>query len=523
MICRLSMGALLAILATVNLACVAGPRFTKCPGDGGRAWMELDSEHYTLRTDLPPEEATQAMAYLEQTHAAMLASAWPSALRKEMVKVNVYVLADSSEFEGLFPRRLQAFFIRSDNEPTIVLHGRPGSWQRRFTGLSDATSSPLRHELAHHLSTYFLVRQPRWVSEGLAEFLETMQLSEDGRTATLGTPNLNAVSHMKTLLDAATRGALMEPWSIRDVLTWEQNSENDKDWQISARYSGSWLLVYWLYNTRPERFAKYQALLAQGSDPQASLRDTFPELFYKDFDSHLLEYLRSGSYQELTVKVPAVSMSFAERALEDSEVHAVRAKLAGLAAAMTEQQERAKTRVALAEAELAESVRLEPHGVLAFKEKLAAAPEAERPAIARATVEAHPDDSEAWLLLAATLRKDASLAKEREAAYQKALELAPRSARAANGLAWLYVTQRRYPEALPVAKRAVALAPWSPYILDTYAMAAAGTGACADARLAEQRAIDLLQEHPEPEFEKELRERLAAFGRQSCQPPAVEP
>ncbi len=54
MTCRLSRGALLAILATANLACVAGPRFTQCPGDGGRAWMELDSEHYALRTDLPP-------------------------------------------------------------------------------------------------------------------------------------------------------------------------------------------------------------------------------------------------------------------------------------------------------------------------------------------------------------------------------------------------------------------------------------------------------------------------------------
>jgi tetratricopeptide (TPR) repeat protein len=517
------MGALLAVLATLNLACVAGPRFTKCPGEGGRAWLELDSEHYTLRTDLPPEEATLAMTYLEQTRAAMLAAAWPGALRKEMVKVNVYVLADSAEFEGLFPRRVQAFFLKDDNEPTILLHGEPRSWQRRFTGLSDASSSPLRHELAHHLSTYFLLRQPRWLSEGLAEFLETMKLSEDGRTVVLGTPNLHAVSDMKTLLDASERGMLEEPWRIQDLLTWETTKEDDPDWKAAARYSGSWLLVHWLYNILPSRFAEYQAQLARGADPQAALRDSIPELYFKGVEADLLKYLRGGSYQEFTVQVPPVSGSFAERPLEHSEAHAIRAKLAALAAAMARQEERARTRAALAEAELAEALRLEPDGVLALQVKAEDAPPAERLDIARAAVKAHPDTAEAWLLLAAALPPIERAVAEREAAYKKALELSPRSARAANGLAWLYVTQQRFPEALPVARRAVALAPWSPDILDTYAMAAAGTGACAEARQAEQRAIDLLQENPEPELEKQLRSRLAAFGREPCQPPEVSP
>lgn len=516
----LATGVLLAILATFNLACVAGPRFTRCPGDGGRAWMELESENYTLRTDLPPEQANKAMVYLEQTRAAMLAAAWPGALRKEMTRVSVYVLADSSEFEGLFPRRVQALFLKDDNEPIIILHGEPGSWQRRFTGLSDASSSVLRHELAHHLSSYFLIRQPRWLAEGLAEFLETMTLSEDGRQAVLGTPNLHSVSNMKILLDAVQRG-VVEDWTLQDVLTWETTLESDPDWKVAARYSGSWLLVHWLYNTRSRSFTDYQLLLAQGSDPQTSLRDAIPELYFKNLEGYLLEYLKSGSYQELTVKVPVVSMSFTERPLEDAEAHAVRARLAVIAAAMAAQESHVRNRTVLAEAELTEALRLDPQGVLALQAKAREAPPAERLAIARSAVAAHPDESEAWLLLASALPRRESSVAEREAAFKKALELSPRSARAANGLAWLYVTQQRFPEALPVAKRAVALAPWSPNILDTYAMAAAGTGACAEARLAEQRAIDLLQEHPEPELEKTLRARLAAFGRESCQPPEV--
>ncbi|WP_163994873.1 DUF1570 domain-containing protein [Pyxidicoccus caerfyrddinensis] len=517
------MGALLGVLVVSNVACVAGPRFTRCPGEGGREWMELDSERYTLHTDLPADEARKAMGYLERTHVAILAAAWPAALRKEMVKVSVIVLADSSEFEGLFPRRLEAFFLKDDNEPVIVLHGSPDTWQRRFTGLSDISSSALKHELAHHLSTYVLIRQPRWLAEGLAQFLETLHLSEDGKTAVLGTPHLEATSQMKLLLDASERGLLRDDWTMSDVLAWDSSSESDTDLVMAGRYSGSWLLVHWLYNTRSEAFADYQAQLAQGDDPDSSLRATLPDLYARSLDSVLLEYLKRGSYQELTVQVPPVSSSFAERPLEDAEVHATRSKLAAMAAGMAEQQTRAQTREKLAKAELTEAIRLEPQGVLALRTKAAIAPEHERAGIARAAVAAHPDESAAWLLLATSLPRDAASRNEREEALRKALALAPRHVSAANRLAWMLVTEGRFAEALPIAKRAVSLAPWSPHVLDTYAMASAGVGACAEAILAERRAIDLLQEHRQPELEKVLRSRLAALGRESCQPPELEP
>jgi tetratricopeptide (TPR) repeat protein len=433
-----------------------------------------------------------------------------------MAKVSVYVFGDTGDFENLFPSRLAGFFTRDEDEPLIVLHGEPDSWQRRFTGRSEASSSTLKHELAHYLSSYFLLRQPRWLAEGLAQFLETLQLSEDGKTATLGTPHLDAVSGMKRLLEASQRGLLVEEYTVRNVFSWDKPSESYRDWEIASLYWGSWLVVHWLFNKQPEDFARYQLMLAQGADPDSTFKKMFPELLQPSFDNLMLKYLKKGSYEEFTLAVPTVALNFLERTLDDSEVHATRARLSALAAAIVE--EGRKERMALALAELDEALTLDPKSLMALSQKVARAPDNLKPALARAAVDAHPNESRAWVLLAQALREVESAKADREAAYKKAVELSSDNVSAANGLAWLYITQGRYEEAFPLAQRAVALAPWNSHILDTYAMAAAGLGRCPEAIRAEQRAIDLLAEHPDEEMEKVLRARLAAFSPTSCAP-----
>jgi Protein of unknown function (DUF1570) len=509
---------LLAFLVSSSTACL-GPRLAQCPAEGGKPWVELESDHFVLQTDLPPQEAEKGVAYLERTRAAMLAAAWPAALQLEMPRLTVHVLADPSQFERIFPRRVGGVFSRNGDEPFIVLAGPPDSWEQRFTGLSDTTSSTVKHELAHYLSSYFLLRQPRWLAEGLAQFLETLQLSKDGRTAVLGQPHLDAVSTMKILLDGVDRG-IIDDFTVQDIADWEGSSEDDADWEISGRYAGSWLLVHWMYNTQPKEFADLQMLLAQGDDPKRATKAVFPLLYTRAIHRTLLDYIQHGKYEELTVKVPVGAVGSSERTLEDAEVHAIRAKLVLLAAAMAEQGSEA--RLKLAEGEINEALRQDPQGVFALSEKMADAPADQRLPMARSAVEAHPDEQEAWIMLARALGKSEAARPEREAAYKKALELSPKSVRAANELAWHYVTLKRYEEAFPLAQRAASLAPWNSFVLDTYAMAAAGLGRCDDAILAEQRAIDLLQEHPNEELEKALRARLVAFSPSSCTPPPVE-
>jgi tetratricopeptide (TPR) repeat protein len=515
---RLVLGVLLAVLATSQMACVVGPRFTKCPGQGGRGWVQLESDHYTLRTDLPPEEARRAMSHLERTRVAMLAAMWPGALRREMTKLSVYVLQDPREFEGLYPRRVRAFFFKSDTEALIVLPGGPESWEYRFSGLSEASSSRLNHELAHFLSTYALARQPRWLSEGLAEYLETLRLSKDGSTAVVGTPNPASIYEMAGILDAVVDnpGLLKRDparaWSMQQrVLAWDRMQESgEEDRQIAYLYAGSWLLVHWLLNERPEAFARYLALMNEGVAPEAALRQALPGMESPALDSALLNYLRNRRYRERTVPVPPVGTGFIETVLEDAEVHAIRSKLAELGARLAWREPFITNRKKLAKAELDESLRLNPKGLPALTMQLRSASESERPDLARVAVEAHPEENEAWLLRASTQAEDPAA---QEASYKKALELEPKSFYAATGLAWLYVTQGRIPEALPLAQWAVQLAPWSTYALDTYALALAGGGACDEALRMEERALELISEDGDPELERILRERIEGLTR----------
>ncbi|ATB46688.1 DUF1570 domain-containing protein [Corallococcus macrosporus] len=507
----LAMGALLALLSTTQLACVVGPRFTTCPGEGGRPWVRLDSDHYTLHTDLPAEDARVAMRRLERTRTAILTAMWPQALGQQMTKLDVYVLQSPREFEGLFPRRVRAFFFRSDNEALIVLSGRPDTWRQPFNGFELASSSPLNHELAHYLSAYPLTRQPRWLSEGLAEYLETLRLSDDGRSAVVGAPHRHAIALMHSWLNAVQRG-LSQGWTMQRVLHWDRTLEaREKDKEVGANYAGSWLLVHWLLNERPQPFAEYLALLNQGVAPDQALTRALPELTSPSLDGLLYTYLRGRRFMERTVPVPPSGMAFIEEVLDDAQSHAVRARLAALGAHLAHREPFITNRKKVAKTELDEALRLNPTGLLALAAKLRSAPEAEHVAIGRSAVAAHPHESEAWLLLGKALRHELTAAREREAAYREALRLDPRNANAARELAWMFVTQGRNAEALPLARWAVTLAPWSPNALDTLALALAGSGACEEARQVEHRALEFIQEEGAPELERLLRERIAGL------------
>ncbi len=507
----LAMGALLALLSTTQMACVVGPRFTTCPGEGGRPWVRLDSDHYTLHTDLPAEEARDAMQKLERTRAAILVAMWPHALGQQMTKVDVYILQSAREFEGLYPHRVRAFFHRSDTEALIVLSGRPDTWDELFLGDSPSTSSPLNHELAHYLSAYTLARQPRWLSEGLAEYLETLRLSADGQTAVIGGAHRTAIANMHLVLDAVMRRAAFG-WTMQEVLDWDQALETrEKDREVGANYSGSWLLMHWLVNERAQPFADYMALINQGVALDEALARALPELKTEKLDAFLYAYLRKGRFKERTVSVPPIGLGFVEEVIDDAQVHAVRSKLAALGSALARREPFISNRRKVAQKELEEALRLNPTGLLALSAKLNGAPENQRVAIARDAVKAHPTETEAWRMLGSALRHAPGAEEERVAAYREALRLDPRSASAARELAWLFVTQGRAEEALPLARWAVTLAPWSPNALDTLAMALAGTGACEEALQTEQHALELIQEEGSPELEQTLQQRIAGL------------
>lgn len=129
----------------------------------------------------------------------------------------------------------------------------------------------------------------------------------------------------------------------------------------------------------------------------------------------------------------------------------------------------------------------------------------------RAILAEHSDSAIAWTNLGNTEVKLGDKAAA-EDSFRKAVAIDPESADALNNLAWLLYQEKRFDEAEPLARRAVAApAPDAWMRLDTLARIELARGACAEAAATWDRA---LQNVP-PESRAEI-SKAAADARKQC-------
>jgi tetratricopeptide (TPR) repeat protein len=480
---------------------------------GSTGWMEVRTEHVTLKTDLSPEQARRAALAVERTRAALLAAAWGGA-KLQAEPIEVVVFANQQDFLRYFGRNITGLFTHGEFPPTAFLYGPPDKWERRATLALEETTSVLKHELVHHLAAFVYRRQPRWFAEGLAQYLETLRISEDEKTATLGEVNLQAL--------AAYRAFRV---SIADVFAWGGKFDAQDETKTAGLYGKSWLLVHWLNNVHPEEFAKYQTLLQKGIDPDKAWKVAFPSLTNDDIEVQLHQYVDHGDYHYFVVPIASVGAISKERPLLSADVHAIRAK-AALTGGNTLVD--GSTQLADGQAELAAALADDPANVRASLMKLPLVKPEERPVLGRRATEAHPDDGLAWLLLADSLQGVPGGWDEQTQAYQKAIALLPDNPLAFNNLAWMYLQKGRAQEALPLAVSAVRLAPWESSMLYTLASALASVGRCSEALSVQTRAVDLLPETTSTKARAQYTARLTDFQKtcaqtQTAAPPAVAP
>lgn len=441
---------------------------------GGARWLELKSTHFVVETDLPEAEARQASDTLERTRAEIATAMGAPSLTSAPDDVRVTVLSDGVEFQDIFNRNVAGLFHHT-YPPRVVIYGHPDSWEKTV-GLGGPRFSVLRHELTHHLSVKALARQPRWFAEGLASFFETLERSPDGHSVILGKPNVPRLSGYHSVRSI----------TVRDALNWEQLTF-DNEGKLQGLYGLSWLMVHWLYNTHPTELAAFQQRLAAGEDPRRAWTEVFPDLAPEELDRQLEGYARHGDYQELSVPVPPVASTPEVRALSSADADAIRAELWAMGIGYGQPQ----LKLTRAHEYVDSALKQDPGDVRALRVAVALTKPDERRALARRATAAHPEDGRAWLLLGALLDRPDE-AQEKEAALQKAVQLAPEDAEAANALAWFDVNQGHGSQALPLAVRAAREAPGDAAIADTLAAAYAETHQCKKAIATEEQAIALL-------------------------------
>ncbi len=452
----------LAVALTV-VACAHGPRPIE-----PSAWRELKSEHFRLRTDLPAEDARQTMVALENVRAALL-SVWH---RDSGAPIAVVQLADRAEMAEYALPGVEGFATEDAfGDAMMVIHGAQDAAQQTF----------LKHELAHVTTSAVLVRNPRWVAEGLACYLETLRFDSTTQEATFGEADANRVRFLRSVrVDprAVMRAARdVERWSAQDQYAFE---------------STAWALVHWLVDTRPEAFDGMVRALATGVGGDAAFARAFPDLDDAAVARGVETWLTAAQPRTRRVPSRAFRGEIALRPLPAGEVYALLADLQRISPGYPRTAERSARMQSLLAMALAEDAGNPLALQLSGAGDAAAAPRL------------HPDDWRAWMVVAG---RDADPAQ----AVAKAAELAPDHPGVLGRLAWARLRAGDRNGALRYALRAVEIAPARAELLDTLAHIEAADGRCRDATDHEQRAVEALQDGAPPSTVRELRARQAVL------------
>ncbi len=299
----------------------------------------------------------------------------------------------------------------------------------------------------------------------------------------VGAVNVHALRHYN----------VFRTMSIANAFDWTEDMSMLSDAEAAGLYGVSWMFVHWLYNTRPEPFAKYQIELAKGTDPAKAWRIAFPGFDAEAAERELHNYSKRGDYQEFMLPLHSHSVTPVSATMSPADTHVARARILFTAAGFVKTSDR-KTRLAEARAEIATALALDATNAEAL-ELDSASPVVERLERVRRAAQAHPDDPRIVRLLGSLLLNHPGAdAAERERVNRRAVELDPLDPYGLNNLAWFFVRQKRPMDALPFALRAVKRAPQDAGVIDTYAMALFYAGRCQTAIEHERRALELMRD-----------------------------
>jgi Flp pilus assembly protein TadD len=476
-----------AVLAAMSLAgCAAGFR---CERSGGPPWRVLETDHFELVTDVPGRHARNLLRDLEVLRATLVTAVLDTA-QEVPGRVRVVALRSAEELWELQPPPAAGFYAELRGTPTIVLQ----------TALFNEQNAILAHELAHMITARVLLRQPRWLSEGLAEYLSSARESR-GRGLVGDPPGWYRRRPVPTGASAA-------------LLAWDGTVRPDSP-DPTRLYRAAWATVHYLVAEESARFNELQRKLARADDPALAWAAVFPEYDPSRpggaarLDAAVENHLARGRIVTRAYPV-TVNPKPTERFLPPAEVHALRLLLLPLAVDGRSSAADVAGVEAKMKAEVAEALREDPDQPDALR-LLALLERRELEPLARRAVAAHPSDATAWEFLAVALPGEERRG-ERIAALEKAAELAPGRADLLDALASALLEDGRSGAALPVARTAAQLAPWDASVLDTYAAVVADLGQCPEALAAQLRAVDLLPERLPAEARREYVQRLATYS-----------
>ena len=300
-----------AAAAALALTACGAARLTSrdSPTVARRPWVEVTTEHVSVVTDLPRDEATARAAEVEgwwQALAAGYQLLAPGATAPT-ARIPVVHFADCRDFQVVWgPRVGGAVAPSRDYE------------ERRTVYTCEHEEAELRrevllHELAHRMNHHLFGELPPWAEEGLASYFQSLRV-EGGRLV-LG--HINSLDRSR-----AQRTAFLpsvEQLRGMDVGTFHRGSRDS--------YYAAFRLVHLLANASDDynrRFRGYLGALRAGVARDEAWRDAFGELAADRLQEEYRLYLH-GFEMRLwaTAYAPPAPPAPRLRALSAGEIHEV--------------------------------------------------------------------------------------------------------------------------------------------------------------------------------------------------------
>lgn len=213
------------LLAAAIIACA-------CSAPAKADWHVASSEHFVIYADDRASDVQRFAEILERYHAALeLMTERQTETPSPSNRVTIYAVGGERDMRRLSGSNdIAGFYVpRAGGSSAFVqdvrLRGRE----------PDFTLTVLLHEYAHHVfmsSTRFA--QPRWLSEGSAEFFASAMLDRDDNLE-IGRP----ANHRYAELFYGNNSG------VRDLLGFELLESDDRE-RIEAFYGRSWLLYHYL-------------------------------------------------------------------------------------------------------------------------------------------------------------------------------------------------------------------------------------------------------------------------------------
>jgi tetratricopeptide (TPR) repeat protein len=251
-------------------------------------WSKLQTPHFLFVGDASEGQIRRTAQRLEQFRD-VLGRALPANATSSPVPTVVIVFGSARSFAPYRPRfegraiEAAGFFQSGEDANFIVVNGSTG----------EQALTTILHEYAHAVVSNRMGSLPAWLNEGLAEFYETFESRNGGRSALIG---LAPAHHVQLL-----RGTTLIP--LRDLFAiTTSSSDYNEGRRRGVFYAQSWALWHYLYfsgEPRASQLNRYVLEAPTAPSQEAAVRAAFGDDL-QSLEGELRRYVSQVSFKAIT-------------------------------------------------------------------------------------------------------------------------------------------------------------------------------------------------------------------------------